>query len=125
MLNSVNIAKPWGFYQTHFQSEKCVQKTLYINPNQSISLQKHNHRDEYWFVSEGEGVFTLDGSDFKISTGYSALIMSGMVHRVKNTGNEILVIHEMQFGELCDELDIVRLEDNYGRIEETPVKVGE
>ena len=46
----------------------------------------------------------------------STFIPCGAVHRLKNPGEEPLELIEVQSGSYLGEDDIVRLEDNYGRL---------
>jgi len=59
-------------------------------------------------------MFTLDSDVFEVSVGDRVFIPVGGVHRIENTGDENLIIIETQLG-VCDENDIERLEDDYGR----------
>ena len=63
---------------------------------------------------EKEGVITIDGSELFISEGDHIVILPTETHMVKNTGDKALEIYEIQGGK-CDEGDIVRLSDKYGR----------
>jgi len=38
------------------------------------------------------------------------------VHRIENIGSEKLIFIEIQLGENLNEEDIIRLEDDYGRV---------
>jgi hypothetical protein len=44
-------------------------------------------------------------------------IPAGMLHRVRALGSEPLVFLEVQVGEILDENDIIRISDDYGRLE--------
>ena len=79
------------------------------------SLQFHNHRSEHWVVVSGTGELSLDNKSLSLKHGQSAFIPIGSVHRVRNSGNEPLVLIETQYGEICSENDITRLSDQYGR----------
>ena len=43
-------------------------------------------------------------------------IPKNTVHRIENTGNKELVFIEIQLGEILKEDDIIRFEDDYGRV---------
>jgi mannose-6-phosphate isomerase-like protein (cupin superfamily) len=38
--------RPWGWYENLKENEEYKVKRLYIYPNQKISLQYHNQRDD-------------------------------------------------------------------------------
>ena len=48
----------------------------------------------------------------------SFLCARGAAHRLENRGDEPLIVIEVQHGDYFGEDDIVRLEDDYGRIED-------
>ena len=61
------------------------------------------------------GKLTLDDSVREVAAGDAIYIEKGQVHRVENDGEEFMVIIETQLG-ICVEDDIVRLEDDFGRV---------
>ena len=60
-------------------------------------------------VTCGERVFDLQENE-------STFIAQGVKHRLENPGTETLEIIEVQSGSYLGEDDIVRFEDNYGRV---------
>ena len=108
--------RPWGNFSTLSYSSEYHIKEIKVNPNSASSLQSHNHRDELWIVISGSGVFVLDENEIQISKGSVCNVKKGQKHRVKNTGVEDLVFLEIQTGDKFSENDIVRYEDNYGRV---------
>ncbi len=117
------VDKPWGWYVDYVRSNDVVFKKIIVLPNQKLSYQYHDKRDEFWYVTQGTGMLTINGEGMFIKAGEHVLIQMGSRHNVECiaslvTGNIVpLVIYEMQCGECCEE-DIVRLEDKYGRITE-------
>ena len=106
--------RPWGRWEEYLNEPGYRVKRIIVHPGQRLSLQRHNLRSEHWAIAKGKGMFTLDESEQRISTGDAVFIPKGGVHRIENDGDEILVIIETQLG-ICDEDDIERLEDDYGR----------
>ena len=52
---SQNITqRPWGYYRVLYETPNTKVKELTVNPGQSLSMQRHEHRNEYWHVVEGE-----------------------------------------------------------------------
>ena len=47
--------RPWGIFENLLEEIDYKVKRIIISPNQSISLQYHFHREEYWIVVEGDG----------------------------------------------------------------------
>jgi len=106
--------RPWGFFENLYESETYKVKRIYLNPNQSFSLQYHNHRHEDWIVVEGYGMIVQENDSINCTVGDKFHIKLKEVHRA-SAGPEGLIFIEVQRG-LCDEQDIVRIEDNYGRV---------
>jgi cytidyltransferase-like protein len=48
--------RPWGYYRVLHEVPGMKVKELTVNPGCSLSMQRHQHRAEYWIVSEGEAV---------------------------------------------------------------------
>ena len=44
----------WGKFYNLFRDEKVKLKELIVAPGKGMSLQKHFHRDEIWFISKGK-----------------------------------------------------------------------
>ena len=59
---------------------------------------------------------TLGCKEFEISEGDTVTISKYEVHRVENNGEFNLVFIEIQTG-VCQEDDIVRIEDDYNRLD--------
>lgn len=107
--------RPWGRWEEYLNEPGYRVKRILVHPGGRLSLQKHLHRSEHWVIAAGRGVFTLDGETRSVQTGDAAFIPAGGVHRIENDGDVPLVIIETQLGR-CEEEDIVRLEDDYGRV---------
>ena len=125
------INRPWGSFETLFtyhaisplersvaQDELNVSqvKRISVKPQQKLSLQFHNHRAEHWVVIQGEIVAQV-GDDFHVlHRNQSIYIPTHVKHRIINNSNTVAELIEVQIGSSVDEDDIVRLEDDYGRI---------
>jgi mannose-1-phosphate guanylyltransferase len=106
--------RPWGTFETLCDSDSYKVKRICVNPDQSFSLQYHNHRWEDWIIVQGSGIIN-DGSEIKnCIVGDRFHIPPKNIHRA-TAGLDGLIFIEIQRG-ICDEDDIVRLEDNYGRV---------
>jgi len=109
--------RPWGFYKTTVLNDYFQSKVISVKPRQQLSLQSHNHREEHWIVAHGKGIVQIEKSEIKIESGSSLFIPKGAKHRLTNTdSSENLIITEVQIGDYLGEDDIVRYEDNYGRV---------
>jgi len=108
------VSKPWGSYQDIFRSDEVVFKRITVSPDEEISYQQHHKRSEFWYVTEGVGIFRYNNTKWKVSPGFKIEVRKNDAHQIINTGDEDIVIFEMQYG-TCREEDIVRIEDKYGR----------
>ena len=93
---------------------ECKVKRIFLYPKQRFSLQYHNHREEHWTIVEGIGTITQHGVDAIIRPGEYAYIPKKDIHRLYGGEKGVLFI-EVQRGK-CLEDDIVRLDDDYGRV---------
>ena len=110
----VRRERPWGWYETIVEDDNYKVKRLYIAPDQRLSLQYHNLRTEDWVIVEGSGIITQNRMETLCKVGDTFHISTEMKHRAKG-GEKGLLIIETQIG-ICKENDIIRLEDDYGRI---------
>jgi mannose-6-phosphate isomerase-like protein (cupin superfamily) len=93
-----------------------VVKRIVVNPGERLSLQYHNHRSERWTAVSGRGVAEIDGAQHPLELGHTVDIPLKATHRVACIGEQPLVFIEIQYGELLDENDIIRLSDDYARV---------
>lgn len=108
--------RPWGSYVVLGQGKGFLVKLLVVSPGQRFSLQYHVKRREYWVIVDGVAKITYgDGDLYSLIRGCTSRIEIGMKHRIENTGESNLILIEVQIGDV-DESDIVRLEDDYGRV---------
>jgi len=108
--------RPWGFYKTTVMNDYFQSKIICVNPQASLSLQKHRRREEHWIVAHGEGLAQLGESKIPVHAGSSLFIPKDCKHRLTNTSqSETLIITEVQIGDYFGEDDIIRYEDIYGR----------
>jgi len=108
--------RPWGKYTNLFNGKGFLVKELVINSKSSISLQKHNHRSEYWNIISGKPKITINNKKFFKKVNETAFIPQGAKHRIENFFMEPVKIMEVQTGSILKETDIVRYKDIYGRV---------
>ena len=109
------VHRPWGWYDSIEDGERFKVKRILVNPNASLSLQKHHHRAEHWIVVKGTAEVTCGERVLVLTENQSTYIPQGEVHRLANPGTVPLEIIEVQSGSYLGEDDIVRFEDQYGR----------
>ena len=108
--------RPWGGYQILHKEPGVQVKRIEVAPGFRFSLQKHMKRSEKWIVTAGSGVATVGKKEIAVAKGSFLEVPCGEIHRMHNTGKESLVFIEVQFGDYLGEDDIVRLEDDFGRV---------
>ncbi len=108
--------RPWGTFTVLDEGENFKVKRIEVLPGKRLSYQKHAQRAEHWFVVQGTAKVTLDDREINVSAGEAIDIAVGSAHRVENPGEELLVFIEVQRGSYLGEDDIVRLQDDFGRV---------
>jgi mannose-1-phosphate guanylyltransferase/mannose-6-phosphate isomerase len=113
------VYRPWGSYERVDFGDRFQVKRITVNPGARLSLQKHHHRAEHWVVVKGTAKIVRGSEETLLSEDQSTYVPLGTVHRLENPGRIPLELIEIQTGSYLGEDDIVRLEDLYGRIEES------
>ena len=108
--------RPWGTYEVLDEGEFFKVKRIEVLSGKRLSYQKHAKRAEHWFVVAGEAKVTLNDREIVVPAGQSIDIPIGAAHRVENDSSETLVFIEVQRGSYLGEDDIVRLQDDFGRV---------
>ena len=98
------------------EGDRFKNKRIMVKPGASLSLQLHHHRSEHWIVVQGMARVVNGQSEIYLRTNESTYIPAGHRHRLENPGLLDLMMIEVQSGEYLGEDDIVRFEDNYGRV---------
>lgn len=90
-------------------------KILTLNPGKRTSLQSHRHRKEFW-VALDEGLNVQIGKRrIALRKGSSIVVRKGTKHRLRCEGRTRVRLLEISFGDFSEN-DIVRYEDDYGRV---------
>ncbi|MDB4231961.1 sugar phosphate nucleotidyltransferase [Candidatus Pelagibacter sp.] len=108
--------RPWGRYVNLFEGKGFLIKELFVKPKGILSLQKHHHRSEHWFVTQGTPKITLNRDSFSKKQNDHIFIPLEAIHRIENKSTKPVKIIEAQVGSILKESDIVRFQDVYGRI---------
>lgn len=106
--------RQWGYYRILHDVPGCKVKELTVEPGQSLSMQRHFKRHEFWHVTEGECYI-----ESQLSSGYvlplqklskfsQVQIPQGDWHKLSNPFTEPCRIVEIQYGDECIEDDIER-----------------
>ena len=107
-------SRTWGYYRILHDVPGCKVKELTVEPGQSLSMQRHFKRNEYWLVTEGSclvnsqmhGGYALPSMFLTTHQEYKIPVDSW--HQLSNPYSLPCRIVEIQFGEECIEEDIER-----------------
>ena len=110
------VEKPWGSYQVLEEESNYTVKKIIVNSGGKLSLQRHQHRSEYWIIAEGEAVVTINDEIKILKENETIFIPQESKHRLANESAKKLIIIELWYGDILDENDIERFEDIYERI---------
>jgi mannose-1-phosphate guanylyltransferase / mannose-6-phosphate isomerase len=113
----LTVHRPWGTYTVLQEDSRFKIKRIEVKPGGRLSLQMHHHRSEHWIVVSGMAKVVNGVNELLVRINESTYIPAGHKHRLENPGLLNLVMIEVQSGEYLGEDDIVRFEDNYGRVE--------
>ncbi len=111
------VRRPWGSYERLASGENFQVKRIIVNPHGSLSLQLHHHRAEHWAIVSGTAKVTVGDTVSILAAGQSTYIPIEVKHRLENTGEDPVILIEVQCGNHLSEEDIERFDDAYGRIE--------
>lgn len=111
------VYRPWGSYETVDLADRFQVKRIIVKPGAALSLQKHFHRAEHWIVVKGTALISVGDRQITLGEDQSTYIPLGSFHRLENPGKIPLELIEVQTGSYLGEDDIVRVDDRYGRME--------
>jgi mannose-6-phosphate isomerase-like protein (cupin superfamily) len=114
--NIIEDHRPWGKFRSYPHEEAGSIKLITVKPNESLSLQYHNQRSEFWVALDKGLEVTVGEKVWHPQKNEEIFIPVKAPHRARNVGSEPARIMEIWIGN-SDEKDIVRLKDIYGRIE--------
>jgi len=123
LTKASKVTKPWGHEEIWTQTSRYVGKILFIKRGQRLSRQYHKVKEETIMVLEGtltceHGPY-FDGDKVyteRMSPGDIFHVPTGTIHRFCAEGGDVRIV-EVSTPEIGD---VVRLEDDYRRIEELP-----
>lgn len=104
------VPRLWGGYTVLDEGNGYKVKKVILDPGQSISLQYHNHRSEYWYMAGPKAMVQLGDECFEVAQGSAPVVVGHeVVHQLTNSGDEPLVVIEIQSGQYLEEDDIIRI----------------
>ena len=110
------VARPWGGFQTLEEGAGYKVKRLVVQPGCRLSLQRHRYRAEHWVVITGVPRVIVGNRAWRLRARGTVSVPRGAWHRIENPGETPVIIIEVQHGSYLGEDDIIRREDDYGRV---------
>jgi quercetin dioxygenase-like cupin family protein len=111
------VEKPWGHELWFAQTERYAGKLLHVRAGQRLSIQYHEEKDETSYLlsgrlrlSQGPSADALVTTELEAGATWRS--EPGQVHTIEALEDAVVV--EVSTPELDD---IVRLADDYGRVE--------
>ncbi len=105
------VKRIWGEWRVLSQINNTVKtKELIVEPGQKLSMQRHKHRSEFWFVAQGNARIHWDMGYTDIKPLGTIKIHANEWHQLENIGSTMLHVVEIQHGESCEESDIERVD---------------
>lgn len=112
----LTVHRPWGTYTVLEEGANFKIKRIVVLPGARLSMQLHQQRSEHWVVVAGLAKITNGEQEILLHENESTYIPKTHRHRLENPGESPLHIIEVQCGDYVGEDDIVRFDDNYGRV---------
>ena len=107
--------RQWGYYRVlHEDGPHLKLKELTVDPGKKLSMQRHQYRNEHWFVTEGTAIVNTLDKDGNVKMrnfvmqNMQIYISRNEWHQLVNEKDTPLKVIEIQFGEKCIEEDIER-----------------
>lgn len=109
------VKKPWGREIIYAAGPRYVGKIIVIEKGHRLSLQFHKRKHETLYSLEGRCVVEMNGRRRVAPQGTAFVIPPKTVHRFEARYGRVTLL-EVSTGQPDD---IVRIEDDYGRIKES------
>lgn len=117
MTNAIKrVLKPWGYEIWWAVTDKYVGKILHVDKGHRLSYQYHNVKDETIYLHSGAMILEVEESGQPKKT---LEIMPGDAIRiVPLTRHRMIALEDCEIFEVStpEVEDVVRIEDNYGRV---------
>ena len=111
------VERPWGWYINVKEENQVFKiKHICVYPGKRLSLQSHYKRSEHWVIVKGNAKVQVGKDVLCLHANQSVYIPKETLHRIQNTGLENVEFVETQIGDYLEEDDIIRYEDDFGRL---------
>ena len=110
------VYRPWGKFESIDRGDRYLVKRITVKAGAKLSVQKHFHRAEHWIVVSGTAIVQRNNEELLVTENESIYLPVGSVHSLTNPGKIPLELIEVQSGAYLNEDDIIRINDEYGRV---------
>jgi mannose-6-phosphate isomerase-like protein (cupin superfamily) len=107
--------RPWGKFRSYPPGNTENLKIITVKPGRALSLQYHRRRSEFWVVLDPGLEMTLGERTWRPKRGEEIYIPRRTAHRLRCVGRRPGRVMEVWIGR-SSERDIVRIEDDFGRV---------
>lgn len=93
----------WGEMRIHFAGDQTfANKAAFaaiavVEPGKAVHLAHRHAEEEFLFITEGSGVWHLDGKDFPARKGDVLFVEPWVFHGLKNTGDKPLTFAVVKY----------------------------
>lgn len=88
----------WGIKETLNRSEGYMVRKVTIFPGKSLSMHKHEKRNEHWSIVSGTATITMNGQTKEYGGNDSIFVPVGTFHKISNETAKDLVVIEVCVG---------------------------
>lgn len=104
--------RKWGKFEIIDEGENFKVKRLTIKSGEGTSYQYHIHRDESWIVVSGTACIINQDGKIVMEVGDILSVSKMEKHKISNYLKKDLIMIEVWHGDVLEEDDIVRLDEN-------------
>lgn len=110
--------RPWGWYQNIEGNDTngFKVKRICVFSGKKLSLLSHDKRSEHWVIIKGSAKVQVGHDFLNLGVNQHVYIPKKTLHRMENVGPHDLEFIETQIGAYLGEDDIIRYEDDFGRV---------
>jgi mannose-1-phosphate guanylyltransferase/mannose-6-phosphate isomerase len=115
VINSVSITN-FGVYVDISDTSGFKVKRICVSSGKKLSLQSHEKRSDHWVIVKGTALVQVGDYFLNLGVNQHVYIPKKTLHRMENVGPDDLEFIETQIGEYLGDDDIIRYEDDFGRV---------
>ena len=109
--------RPWGWYINVKEEKNVLKLNTYVFILLRINFFKVIIKEyEHWVIVKGTAKVTVMEDELILHKNQNVFIPKETLHRMENIGEDNVEFVETQIGDYLEEDDIVRYEDDFGRV---------